>query len=102
MKLAIDGGTPAIRHPLPPMYTGGMSLGVQEEEAVFYVLRSKRLFRYYGPNPGVSKVEEFERAFTTYTGSTHAVAVSSGFASLVCGLAALGVGPGDEVIVPAY
>jgi 8-amino-3,8-dideoxy-alpha-D-manno-octulosonate transaminase len=35
-------------------------------------------------------------------GTSHAVAVSSGFASLVCGLAALGVGPGDEVIIPAY
>jgi 8-amino-3,8-dideoxy-alpha-D-manno-octulosonate transaminase len=101
-KLAIHGGMPAIAHPLPPMYPGGMRIGVEEEEAVLEVLRSKRLFRYYGPNSGGSKVDEFEKAFSAYMGITHAVAVSSGSASLVCGLAALGVGPGDEVIVPAY
>jgi 8-amino-3,8-dideoxy-alpha-D-manno-octulosonate transaminase len=101
-ELAIQGGTPAIVHPLPPMYPGGMRIGVEEEEAVLEVLRSKRLFRYYGPNPGGSKVDEFEKAFSAYMGTTHAVAVSSGSTSLVCGLAAMGVGPGDEVIVPAY
>jgi dTDP-4-amino-4,6-dideoxygalactose transaminase len=101
-KLAIDGGTPAIKHSLPQMYPGGMRLGAEEETAVLDVLRSKRLFRYYGPYSGGSKVDEFEKAFAAYTGTVHAVAVSSGFASLVCGLAALGVGPGDEVIVPAY
>jgi len=101
-KLAIDGGTPAIKHPLPPMYPGGMRLGAEEEEAVLNTLRTKRLFRYYGPYAGDSQVDEFEKAFAACTGTSHAVAVSSGFASLVCGLAALGVGPGDEVIVPAY
>lgn len=101
-KLAIDGGTPAVEHPLPPMYPGGMRLGAEEEQAVLDVLRSKRLFRYYGPYSGGSQVDEFERALAVYMGVEHAVAVSSGFASLVCGLAGLGVGPGDEVIVPAY
>jgi 8-amino-3,8-dideoxy-alpha-D-manno-octulosonate transaminase len=101
-KLAIEGGTPAIKHSLPQMYPGGMRLGLEEEQAVLEVLRNKRLFRYYGPNPGLSKVDEFERLFRIYMGAANAVAVSSGFASLVCGLAALGVGPGDEVIVPAY
>jgi 8-amino-3,8-dideoxy-alpha-D-manno-octulosonate transaminase len=102
MKLAIQGGAPTIRHSLPPMYPGGMRIGAEEERAVLEVLRSKRLFRYYGPNSGGSKVDEFERVFSAYMGTTHAVAVSSGSASLVCGLAAIGVGPGDEVIIPAY
>ena len=101
-KLAIDGGPPAIKHPLPPMYPGGMRIGAEEENAVLDVLRSKRLFRYYGPYSGGSKVDDFEKAFAAYMGTDHAVAVSSGSASLVCGLAALGVGPGDEVIIPAY
>ena len=101
-KLAIDGGAPAISQALPPMYPGGMRLGAAEEEAVLQVLRSKRLFRYYGPNPGDSKVDAFEAAFASRVGAAQAVAVSSGFAALVCGLAGLGVGPGDEVIVPAY
>ena len=49
-KLAIDGGAPAVTHPLPPMYPGGMRIGADEEQAVLEVLRSKRLFRYYGPH----------------------------------------------------
>jgi len=84
------------------MFPGGMRIGAEEEHELLDVLRSKRLFRYYGPYPGTSKVEEFEKAFATCIGTDHAVAMSSGTASLVCGLAALGVGPGDEVIVPAY
>jgi dTDP-4-amino-4,6-dideoxygalactose transaminase len=79
-----------------------MRLGAEEEKAVVDVLRSKRLFRYYGPGSGGSKVDEFEGAFARHLGTGRAVAVSSGSAALVCGLAALGVGPGDEVIVPAY
>ena len=101
-KLAMDGGPRAIKHPLPPMYPGGMRIGVEEEQAVLDVLRSKRLFRFYGPYSGGSKVDEFEKAFAAYMKTGHAVAVSSGSASLVCGLAALGIGPGDEVIIPAY
>ena len=100
--VAINRGLRAIKHPLPPMYPGGMRIGAEEEKAVLDVLRSKRLFRYYGPYRGGSKVDEFEKAFATYMGTGHAVAMSSGTASLICGLAALGVGPGDEVIVPAY
>ena len=87
---------------MPPMYPGGMRIGKAEESAVLHVLRSKRLFRYYGPKPGPSSVEAFEQAFAARIGVPHAVAVSSGMMSIVCGLAALGVGPGCEVIVPAY
>jgi dTDP-4-amino-4,6-dideoxygalactose transaminase len=101
-KLAIDGGTPAITAPLPPMYPGGMRIDHQEEEAALRVLRSKRLFRYYGPTDEPSRVSELEDAFAKVIGVKHAAAVSSGSASLMCALAGLGVGPGDEAIVPAY
>jgi len=47
------------------------------------------------------KVEEFERAFAAFTGAAHAVAVSNGTAALHADTAALGIGPGDEVIIPA-
>jgi 8-amino-3,8-dideoxy-alpha-D-manno-octulosonate transaminase len=100
--LAIEGGTPAITQPLPPMYPGGMWIDEEEEQAVLAVLRSKRLFRYYGPNPGESQAALFEQEFAAQIGSPYATAVTSGTASLICGLVGLGVGPGDEVIVPAY
>jgi dTDP-4-amino-4,6-dideoxygalactose transaminase len=79
-----------------------MRIGRGEEEAVLEVLRSKRLFRYYGPNEGPSKVAELEEAFAKHMGSRYALAVASGTTALTCALAALEVGPGDEVIVPAY
>ena len=47
------------------------------------------------------RVEEFEHAFAEAVGAEHAVAVSSGTAALHASMAALGIGPGDEVIVPA-
>jgi perosamine synthetase len=47
------------------------------------------------------RVAEFERAVAEFTGARHAVAVSSGTAALHAAMAALGVVPGDEVIVPA-
>lgn len=101
-KLAIQGGEPAVRAPLPPMYPGGMRIDDREEAAVLEVLRSKRLFRYYGPTSGPSKVAELEERFAGVMGVKHALAVTSGSAALMCGLAAVGIGPGDEVIVPAY
>jgi len=84
------------------MYPGGMRIGREEEEAVLEVLRSKRLFRYYGPQSSRSWVSELEEAFAAVMGVQHAAAVSSGSAALMCALGGLGVGPGDEVIVPAY
>ncbi len=101
-RLAIHGGPPAVSAPLPPMYPGGMRIDQEEEAAVLEVLRAKRLFRYYGPYPGASKVEQLEQDFASFTGAQRALAVTSGTAALICGLVGLGVGPGDEVIVPAY
>ncbi len=56
-------------------------------------------FRYYNPR---SKVAKFEEAVCEKTGAKYALAVNSGTSALVAGMVAAGVGPGDEVIVPAY
>jgi len=48
------------------------------------------------------EVVDFERAFAAFTGTAHAVGVGSGTAAVHLALAALGVGPGDEVALPAH
>ena len=70
-------------------------LGPEELAAVAEVLESGQLTM--GP-----RVEEFERALADACGVEHAVVVSSGTAALHLAVLALGIGPGDEVIVPAY
>jgi perosamine synthetase len=64
-------------------------------EAVVNVLRTPRLS--LGP-----KMEEFEEAAASYAGVPYGVALSSGTAGLHLGLAALGIGQGDEVIIPSF
>jgi 8-amino-3,8-dideoxy-alpha-D-manno-octulosonate transaminase len=100
--LAIDGGVPVRSRPLPPMYPGGMVIGEEEKQAVLAVLDDKNLFRFYGPSPTATRVGQFERRFAEHMGARLGLAVSSGTAALHCALVALGIGPGDEVIVPAY
>jgi 8-amino-3,8-dideoxy-alpha-D-manno-octulosonate transaminase len=98
-KLAIDGGTPALNRPLN-RYKGAAVIGAQEKQAVLEVLESQSLFRYYGPK-FLSKVSTFEKNFAQFVGANYAAAAANGTAALRMGLSALGVGPGDEVIVPA-
>jgi len=101
-KLALHGGAPARTEPIPPMFPGGMEIGLEEKAAVMEVLDEKNLFRYYGPTEFVSRVSKLEEEFAAHLGIRYALAVSSGTAALITALVAVGVGPGDEVIVPAY
>ncbi|MCC6906278.1 MAG: UDP-4-amino-4,6-dideoxy-N-acetyl-beta-L-altrosamine transaminase [Anaerolineae bacterium] len=87
--LAIDGGTPVRRLLLP---YGRQTIDDEDIAAVVAVLRSDWLTT--GP-----KVAEFEAAFTSAIGVSHAVAVNSGTAALHAAVFALGIQPGDEVIV---
>lgn len=98
--LAIDGGSPVRSTPLP-LGRGIAVFGEEERAEALEVLESRSLFRYYGPNL-LRKVEGFEDAICKALRTKHAVAISSGTAGLRTALAALGVGCGDEVIVPAF
>ena len=60
------------------------------------------LFRYYGPEDGRGKVWQAERLFEETIGTRYALAVNSGTSALMAAIAAAGIGPGDEVIVPGY
>lgn len=100
-KLAIDGGSPAVSEPPPWMLPGILAYDDEEESAVLEVLRSRNLFRFMGPE-SESQCNQLEDLFRESTGHKHALAVTSGTAALLCALQGLGVGPGDEVIVPGF
>jgi perosamine synthetase len=73
----------------------GFALGPEVEESVLAVLRSGRL----SAGPTVARLED---AFAHLCGTRHALAVNTGTAALEAALEAAGVGPGDEVVVPAF
>lgn len=91
VTLAIDGGAPVRATVLP---YGKPWLDDDDKRAVLDVLGSD--FLTTGP-----RVAAFEQAFAARVGAAHAVSFSNGTAALHGAMHALGVGPGDEVIVPA-
>lgn len=93
--------SPIRRHPLPAEFPGAHALDQEEEEALLRVCRSRSLYRYHGMAPQ-REAAQFEREFAAFIGVRHAVAVTSGTAALHTALGALAVGPGQEVIIPAY
>jgi perosamine synthetase len=90
-SLAINGGTPVRESTLP---YGRQQIDEDDIAAVVDVLKGDWLTT--GPVVG-----EFEEIFSGQVGAEHAVAVNSGTAALHSAMFALGIGPGDEVIVPA-
>jgi len=92
-QLAIDGGPKAVTNKL----VGWPQFDEKAIRAVEAVLRSGKVNYWTGP-----KGMEFERRFAEWQGSRYAISVATGTAALHVALAALGIGPGDEVIVPSY
>lgn len=90
--LAINGGAPVRAKPMPPW----PYFDDDEIQAVSEVLRSGRV-NYWTGDEGVA----FETEFAAASGAPHAIALANGTLSLEAALAALGIEPGDEVIVPA-
>ena len=99
-SLAIHGGTPVTTEAFPEAWLGPAAIGEEEAEAVAAVVRSRKLFRFLDPEH--SKCAELERRFARMTGRRHALAVGGGTAALICGLTGIGIGDGDEVIVPGF
>ena len=92
-KLAIHGGPKAVRNKL----IGWPRFDDATINAVVEVLKSGKVNYWTGP-----KGMEFEKRFARWQGSRYAVSVATGTAALHVSLSALGIGPGDEVIVPSY
>ncbi|MBV9159695.1 MAG: DegT/DnrJ/EryC1/StrS family aminotransferase [Candidatus Kaiserbacteria bacterium] len=106
-KLAINGGTP-VRDPkdLFPAYN---PIGKEEEDAAVRVIRSGALSKFIGAwdekDPaffGGPEVRAFESEWAKKFGVKHAVSMNSATSGLVAALGAIGLEPGDEVIVTPY
>ena len=94
-KLAITGGPPAI--PQGKRLAPYPEIGAAERQRIDRVLASGKLWAPWAP-----MTRELEETWAAYVGTVHCRAVSSGTAALHCALVGCGVGPGDEVLVPAY
>jgi dTDP-4-amino-4,6-dideoxygalactose transaminase len=88
---ALLGGTPVRRGPFPPWPVAGS----REEDALVGVIQRGKWFRG-------EQVAAFESAYASLTGAKGCLATANGTSALIISLAALGIGPGDEVIVPPY
>ena len=101
-KLAIHGGR-KVREKLFPAYR---VIGKEEEEAVVNVLRSGILSKYLGcwadDFYGGPQVQALEKEWAAYFGVKHAISVNSATSGLYCAAGAVGLNPGDEVIVSPY
>jgi dTDP-4-amino-4,6-dideoxygalactose transaminase len=91
--LALHGGEKTAKDPFPPwpLFAERTLTDVLEP------LRSGRVASWSG-----TKCAEFEERWKTWAGAPHAVACSSGTAALHMALVALGIQPGDEVLVPSH
>jgi len=100
--LAVHGG-PKVRDTLFPAH---ITVGHEEKMAVNQVLDSGILSNYLGAYHenfmGGATVRACEKAWAARFGAEHALSVNSNTSGLIAALGAIGIGPGDEVIVTAY
>jgi perosamine synthetase len=101
-ELALFGGPKAIPQPLTPY----RAIGPEEVDAARKVIESGVLSRYLGTWSadfyGGETVQEFEQAWARHFRVRHAVSVNSNTSGLVAAVGAIGVEPGDEVIVTPW
>ncbi|MFA5864862.1 MAG: DegT/DnrJ/EryC1/StrS family aminotransferase [Phycisphaerae bacterium] len=99
--LFLEGENPVRTHPLPPPYLGTSVIGKEEMELLKEVVEKQLPFREYG-NGIPHMVKDFEREAGTYFGMPYALATATGSGSFFAALVGLGIGPGDEVIIPSF
>lgn len=101
-QLALFGGPKVIDVP----FKRYNPIGKEEEEAARQVVESGVLSRFLGCwDPdffGGSKVQEFERQCESYFGVKHAITVNSWTSGLIAAVGAIGIEPGDEIIVTPF
>lgn len=100
-QLAISGGAPVRSTPLETENWGPLYYDDKEQTQLTDVLRSRKPFRFANLFDK-SKVALFENEYAARMQTKYALAVTSGTAALHTAMAALEVGPGDEVIIPAW
>ena len=93
-RLAISGGSPVRSAPYPDW----PSLDESDVEAVTAVVRGGQVGGFPEPGP---KAAEFAAGFAAYQGAAHGIVMANGTVTMEVALKALGVGWGDEVIIPA-
>jgi len=92
--LALSGGEPLVQ---ADQHVRWPVLGAEERVAVLGVLERGVLSGPFAP-----EVRGLEREWASYLGSQHCIATNSGTAALHVAITAAGIGPGDQVIVPAF
>lgn len=89
------------QQPLPWELPGTHWIDKQEHSYVDKVIQAHSPFRYYGPDLQ-HMVDQLEQQFSNYHQVPYALGVNSGTSALHIALAAAGIGPGDEVLLPGY
>jgi len=105
VPLALDGGTPVRATMLVEKLPGPQYYDDEERRELLEVLDNRSPFRWWGSNPKgkpPDKCINFEREFAAHQHTRYCVAVTSGTTALITAMAALEVGPGDEVVLPAW
>jgi dTDP-4-amino-4,6-dideoxygalactose transaminase len=90
LRLAVDGGSPLRKQSFAPW----PSFAEDEIQAALAVIRSGKVNYWTGEEGRL-----FETEFAAFSGSRHAIALANGTVALELALYALGIGPGDEVVV---
>ena len=103
--LAVDGGPPVRATMLEAKLSGPQYYDDEEQRELVEVLKNRSPFRWWGidaKGKPPDKCMNFEKEFAAHQNTKYAVAVTLGTTALMTAMAALEVGPGDEVILPAW